>query len=102
MKIGLKELHPSVGDVLAARVWGMRGQMTRPEDAGVHQVIGKRWKGWGWRVLTAIPIGATAGAGIVALFGGPPEAMAGVAFMGAYLSGTATGVGSVIAGRMGR
>ena len=101
MKIGLKDLHPSVGDVLAARVWGMR-QMTRPEDAGVQQVIGRRWKGLGWRILAAVPIGAALGAGFVALIGGPPEAMAGVGFMGAYLSGIGTGVGSVIAGRMGR
>src|SRR5206468_8338851 len=94
MKIGLKDLHPSVCDVLAARVWNLRGHS--PEDVGVNKVIGRRWKGWGWRVLAAVPIGAAVGAGIVAFFGGPHEAMAGMGFIFAYLYGMGTGFGYML------
>jgi hypothetical protein len=103
MTIGTKDLHPSVGEVLLARAWSLRvGHMARPEDAGARRVIGKRWKGIGWRILAAVPIGAMFGAGVATLLGLPGEGVAGVAFMSAYFSGIGTGVGSLILGRFGR
>jgi hypothetical protein len=103
MKLGLKDLHPSVADVLRARVWSLRvGPNQRPEDAEARSVLGRRWKGWGWRILAALPIGAALGVSIVAASGGHGGQMAGAGFLGAYFSGIATGVGSLIASRLGR
>jgi hypothetical protein len=102
MEIGLKDLHPSVGDVLNARVWSMRmGHQTRIEDVGPRTILAKRWKGWGWRILAALPAGAALGAAIAAAAGAPGEGMAGAAFLGAYLSGIGTGVGSLFLSRIG-
>ena len=96
MKLGLNDLHPSVADVLKARVWDLRmGHHARPEDAGARRVLARRWKGWGWRVLAAIPLGAAAGAGIASVLGGSGPPMAALAFMGGYFSAIGTGVGSL-------
>lgn len=103
MQLGLNDLHPGVADVLKSRVWHMSGSRNmRPEDIGALQVLSRRWKGWGWRVLAAVPLGAAVGAGIVALMGGRIEAMAGIGFMCSYLAALGTGAGSFVLGRLGR
>ncbi len=103
MKLGLNDLHNSVGDILKARMWTMRfGHNMRPEDAGVRRVLTRGWKGWGRRVLTAIPIGALVGAGVAAALGGNGGAIAGAAFMTAYFGGIGTAVGSVLQMRFAR
>ncbi len=103
MKLGLNDLHSSVGDVLKARVWHLRlGHYIRPEDAGPRSVLARRWKGWGWRVLAAIPVGAAVGAGIAAGLGAHGGDLFGAAFMTAYFSAIGTGVGSLLLGRFGR
>jgi hypothetical protein len=74
---------------------------TRIEDVGARTVLSKRWQGWGWRILAALPLGAALGAAIAAAAGAPGEGMAGAAFLGAYLSGIGTGVGSLFLSRIG-
>jgi hypothetical protein len=103
MKIGLNDLHPAVAEVLKARLWSLRvGPHLRPEDVGARSVLARRWKGWGWRVLGALPVGAALGATIAVASGGAGGELIGAGFLGAYLSAIATGVGSLIAGRLGR
>ena len=101
-KLGLKDLHPAVAEVLTARVWSVHSSReARPEDAGARRVLGRRLKGIGWRILAAVPIGGMVAVGLVALSGaqGPPLPVA--AFLGAYLSGLGVGVGSVLMSKFG-
>jgi hypothetical protein len=103
MKLGLGDLHASVGDALKARLWHLRlGHDVQPEDAAARRLLASGWKGRAWKVLAAIPVGGLLGAGIAAAFGASGGGMAGVTFMGAYLSGIGVGVGSILLQRFAR
>jgi hypothetical protein len=103
MKLGFKDLHPSVADILRSRMSNLRfGHNVRAEDAEAHTVIGRRWKGIGWRILGAIPVGAVLGAGVASLAGGHGGQLIGASFMSAYLAAIGTGLGSVVINRLGQ
>ncbi len=103
MQLGLNDLHPSVADILKARLWSMRfNHHERPEDAGPRTVLAKRWKGLGWRIFGAALMGGTVVGGSVALSGAHGAAIGGLTFLGAYLSAIGTGVGSLLLTTYGR
>jgi len=103
MKLDLSHLHPSVADVLKARMWNLRSDHhARPEDAGLRAVLARRWKGLGWRILGAAALGGVVVGGTVALSGAHGAAIGGLTFLGAYLSAIGTGVGSMLMTKFGR
>jgi hypothetical protein len=71
MTLGLNDLHPAMRDILQARVDSLFGHHGRPEDASARSVMGRRWKGIGWRILAALPLGALFGATTASAFGAP-------------------------------
>lgn len=103
MKLGLNDLHPSVAEILKARVWSIGfDHLARPEDAGARTVLARHWKGLEWRILGAATLGAAITGGTVALSGANGAAIGTLTFMGAFLSGMGTGLGSVLMARFGR
>src|SRR5258708_24307891 len=103
MKLGLSDLHPSVADILKARMWSMQfGEHARPEDAGPRTVLARRWKGLEWRILGAAILGATITGEAVALSGANGAAIGALTFMGGALSAVGTGVGSTLMAKFGR
>jgi hypothetical protein len=103
MKLGLNDLHPSVSEVLKARMWSLRfNHHSRPEDAGPRSVLARRWKGLGWRILSAAMLGAAITGGSVALSGANGSAIGALTFVGAYFSAIGTGLGSLLMTKFGR
>lgn len=103
MQIGLDDIHPRVGEILRARMWSLRfGHHARPEDAALRSVIARRWKGWGWRVVGAIPIGGLLGTSLALALGAHGGEVGAAAVMGAYFSALGTGVGSFLLPRFKR